>query len=104
MKKRQGQILIQVLIMTSVIITVCLSIVTRGIHTKHMRERYINKESGAAEVDGALAKAWGCLKGSGYPGVTCAATLAQQSCVPAGVTAVFSGTPPWCTVSLSITR
>lgn len=70
------------------------------------RQSANNLEDAQLKGDAELARVplMSCLEASGYPSGSCTPTRAQAACVPAGVLVVFGGTPPSCTVKLSLSR
>lgn len=105
MTRRSGQILIQVLVFSALLISICMSLVSSSIHVKTMRQKFIKSEDASAELDGATARVWGCLADEGYPPQdSCRPKAVQLACVPEGMKADFSGSAPDCRVALSVDR
>jgi len=101
MKERPGQILLHILIGVGLLMTVCTHILRWSLQTKTMRQRVIQRECDIGALEAARSKMWGCLSDNGYPGSSCVPNAAQRACIPEGISAAFSGTPPECRIGLA---
>lgn len=104
MKKRKGQVMMQVLVMCAVIISVCVAITRQALQSRALQRKTVLKEEAFGNLEGVNARISACLSDSGYPVAhSCSPNASQRLCAPAGGTAlVFSGDWPECRIKITI--
>ena len=102
MSSRKGLVMLQIIIIGAVLFMLCSIMVQVSLYLRMTRSKAVTSLQAAAELEKARTKIWGCLTDHGYPGGTCNPDTAQQHCVPANVSADFTGAVPNCHIALSL--
>lgn len=105
MRRRRGSALMFVLVMSVIFLMMCRAVMNLTMGSGLFRARAVRGATAKADLDGAAAKAWGCLTDKGYPPAgTCQPAGAQNACFPAGFDFTFSGSFPDCRMRIEVDK
>lgn len=101
---RRGAALFQVLVISAVVLAAAMAVIKWQLQRHQATAKAFRQSALTIDVEGLRGTISSCLGASGYPSGSCQPTSAQTSCIPAGVSAVFSGVPPACEMHITATR
>jgi hypothetical protein len=104
MTARRGAALFQVLVISVLVLAAAMAVIKWQLQRHHTTAKAFRQSELAVDVEGLRGTISSCLGVTGYPSGSCQPTTAQEACIPPGVTASFSGTPPACVMHITATR
>lgn len=103
--RRPGAVLTHVLVVSLLLLAVAVAVIRVLLQRNQASAKSLRQSELSINTEGLRHSISSCLGGAGYPSsASCQPTPAQGACVPPGVTAEFSGTPPACTFRLTVTK
>jgi hypothetical protein len=103
--RRRGAALTQVIVLSLVLLAAATAVIRWQLQRHRQASNNLLNSQLKGDVEALRNSINACLAGTGYPAAgTCTPSAAQAACVPAGVIAVFGGTPPACELKITAAR